>query len=88
MRVLPDAATARVMRHHLHGTVMPEKVVQRMAQAADPQQEGIRLAAEKIQRLREIPGVSGVNLMTPGPPELLVETIQAAGLAATNTVTH
>jgi len=88
LAVLPDAATARVMRHHLHGTVMPEKVVQRMAQAADPEQEGIRLAAEKIQRLREIPGVSGVNLMTPGPPELLVETIRAAGLAATNTVTH
>ena len=88
LAVLPDAASARVMRQHLHGTVMPEKVVQRMAQAADPQQEGIRLAAEKIQRLREIPGVSGVNLMTPGSPELLVETIQAAGLAATNTVTH
>jgi len=88
LAVLPDAATARVMRHHLHGTVMPEKVVQRMAQAADPEQEGIRLAAEKIQRLREIPGVSGVNLMTPGSPELLVETIRAAGLAATDAVTH
>jgi methylenetetrahydrofolate reductase (NADPH) len=57
---------------------MPQKVVQRIAQAADPEQEGIRLALEKIQKLREIPGVSGVNLMTPGPPELLVETIQAA----------
>ena len=81
LAVLPDAASARIMRHHLHGTVMPEKVVQRIAQAADPQQEGIRLAVEKIQRLREIPGVSGVNLMTPGPPELIVETIQAAALA-------
>lgn len=82
LAVLPDAASARLMRHHLHGTVMPEKVVQRIAQAADPEQEGVRLAVEKIQRLREIPGVSGVNLMTPGPPELLVEAIQAAGLAA------
>jgi len=81
LAVLPDAASARLMRHHLHGTVMPEKVVQRIAQAADPQQEGVHLAVEKIQRLREIPGVSGVNLMTPGPPELLVEAIQAAGLA-------
>jgi methylenetetrahydrofolate reductase (NADPH) len=81
LAVLPDAASARVMRHHLHGTVMPEKVVLRIAQAADPQQEGIRLAVEKIQRLREIPGVSGVNLMTPGPPELIVETIRVAGLA-------
>jgi len=81
LAVLPDAASARIMRQHLHGTVMPEKVVQRMAQATDPQQEGIRLAAEKIRRLREVPGVSGVNLMTPGPPQLIVETLEAAGLA-------
>ena len=51
LAVLPDAASARLMRHHLHGTVMPEKVVQRIAQAADPEQEGVRLAVEKIQRL-------------------------------------
>jgi methylenetetrahydrofolate reductase (NADPH) len=81
LAVLPDAAAARLLHRGLHGTVMPQKVVQRIAQAADPEQEGIRLAVEKIQRLREIPGVSGVNLMTPGPPELIVETIKAAGLA-------
>jgi len=86
LAVLPDAASARLMRHHLHGTVMPEKVVQRISQAADPEQEGVRVAVEKIQRLREIPGVSGVNLMTPGPPELLVEAIEAAGLSAPNPV--
>lgn len=81
LAVLPDAASARLLRQHLHGTVMPEKLVQRIAQAADPELEGIRVCAEKIQRLREIPGVSGVNLMTPGPTELLVEAISAAGLA-------
>jgi methylenetetrahydrofolate reductase (NADPH) len=80
LAVLPDAATARAMRQNLHGTVMPEKVVQRIARANDPQQEGVQLAVEKIERLRTIPGVSGVNLMTPGPAELLVEVIQAAGL--------
>ena len=81
LAVLPDVASARIMRQHLHGTVMPEKVVQRIAQAADPEREGVRLAAEKIQRLQEIPGVSGVNLMTPGPPRLIVEALQAAGIA-------
>jgi methylenetetrahydrofolate reductase (NADPH) len=59
---------------------MPAKVVQRIAQAADPEREGVRLAVEKIQRLREIPGVSGVSLSTPGQQELIVETIRAAGL--------
>jgi methylenetetrahydrofolate reductase (NADPH) len=81
LAVLPDAASARVLKQHLHGTVLPEKLVQRIGQAADPEQEGILVCAEKIQRLREIPGVSGVNLMTPGSPDLLVEAIRTAGLA-------
>ena len=81
LAVLPDAASARVLKQHLHGAVLPEKLVQRIGQATDPEQEGILVCAEKIQRLREIPGVSGINLMTPGQPELLVEAIRAAGLA-------
>jgi methylenetetrahydrofolate reductase (NADPH) len=85
LAVLPDAATARVMRQHLHGTVMPEKVVQRLAQATDAEREGVRLAAERILRLQEIPGVSGVNLMTPGPPQLIIETLEEAGLAGNST---
>jgi methylenetetrahydrofolate reductase (NADPH) len=80
LAVLPDAVSARALHQQLHGTVMPRKVVQRMAQAADPEREGLRLAVEKIERLREIPGVSGVNLMTPGDPALLAETIRAAAL--------
>lgn len=85
LAVLPDAATARQMQQHLHGTVMPEKVVQRLAQAADAEREGVRLAAERIQRLQEIPGVSGVNLMTPGPQQLIIETLEEAGMAGTPT---
>jgi methylenetetrahydrofolate reductase (NADPH) len=80
LAVLPDVASARVMRQFLHGSAMPQRVVERIAQAADPQLEGICLAVEKIQRLRDIPGVSGVNLMTPGSPELIVEVIRRAGL--------
>jgi len=52
---------------------------------AEVEQSGCReqekIERETEQRLREIPGVSGVNLMTPGRPDLLVEAISAAGLA-------
>ncbi|MDT8321232.1 MAG: methylenetetrahydrofolate reductase [Xanthomonadales bacterium] len=80
LAVLPDAAAARLLKQNLQGTAMSEKVVRRMAQAADPEQEGVILCAEKISRLREIPGVSGVSLMTPGPPELIIEALRLAGL--------
>lgn len=82
LAVLPDAASARLLKQTVHGAVMAEKVVQRMAAARDPEREGIALAVEKIGQLREIPGISGVNLMTPGRPELIAETIQAAGLVS------
>jgi hypothetical protein len=33
-----------------------------------------------MQALAEIPGVSGVNLVSTGDPELLAEAIRASGL--------
>jgi methylenetetrahydrofolate reductase (NADPH) len=80
LAVLPDAASARLLKQSLHGTVMAENVVRRMAGARDPEREGVTLCAEKIQQLREVPGISGVNLMTPGRPELIAEAIRLAGL--------
>lgn len=81
LAVLPDASAARLLKQSLHGTAMTEKLVQRLTGARDPEREGIAVAVERIAALREIPGISGVNLMTPGSPELIVETIRAAGLA-------
>jgi methylenetetrahydrofolate reductase (NADPH) len=81
LAVLPDAEAARRLKQGLQGTVLADTVVQRLATARDPEREGIALAVEKIQALREIPGISGVSLMTPGRPELVAETIRAAGLA-------
>lgn len=86
--VLPDVRSARLLRDAVHGTALPERALRRIAQAADPELEGLRLCVEKIERLREIPGVSGVNLSTPGPPELLAETIRRAGLADTPALAH
>ena len=80
LAVLPDAETALQLKQSLHGAALPQKLVQRMAQAADPAAEGVRICAERIQRLREIPGISGVNLSAPGRPDLVVEALRAAGI--------
>jgi methylenetetrahydrofolate reductase (NADPH) len=78
--VLPDAASARLLKEGLSGAMVPEQVVRRLEQARDPQLEGIKLCAETLQEMREIPGVSGANLMTPGEPATLVEALRMAGL--------
>jgi methylenetetrahydrofolate reductase (NADPH) len=78
--VLPDAAAARLLKDNLSGAVVPEKVIRRLEQARDPELEGIRICAETLQKMQEIPGLSGANLMTPGDPATLLEAIRMAGL--------
>jgi methylenetetrahydrofolate reductase (NADPH) len=77
---LPSATTARWVRKHLSDSRIPANVIQRLEDAADPEQEGIRICAEMMQQIAGIPGFSGVNLMTTGDPAALRETIRASGL--------
>ena len=77
---LPSAVSARWLRENLRGSLVPKKVIRRLEQARDPEQEGVAICAEILQELAEIPGVSGANLMTPGGPETIKAAIQAAGL--------
>jgi len=78
--VFPNAASARLLKHHLSGSVLPEKYIRRLEQASDPEREGIAIAAEALQKMSDMPGLSGVNLMTPGDPCMLVEAVRASGL--------
>jgi methylenetetrahydrofolate reductase (NADPH) len=77
---LPSAAIARWLRDNLKGSLMPEAVIRRIEQARDPEQAGVEICAELLQELREIPGVSGANLLTPANLELIPAAIRAAGL--------
>jgi methylenetetrahydrofolate reductase (NADPH) len=79
---LRSGESARWLRDNLRGSVVPKSVIQRLDQAADPEQEGIRLCAELLQEMKEIPGVSGVNLVTPGEIETIPAAIHAANLQA------
>ena len=77
---LPSADTARWLRKHLRGSVMPKAVIRRMEQARDPEQEGVNICAELLQQVAEIPGVDGANLLTPGELETVPAAIRASGL--------
>jgi methylenetetrahydrofolate reductase (NADPH) len=77
---LPSAVTARWLRKNLRGSLVPNKVIRRLEQARDPEQEGVAICSELLQELGEVPGVSGANLMTPGDPATIPAAIQTAGL--------
>jgi methylenetetrahydrofolate reductase (NADPH) len=77
---LPSADAALWLQKNLRGSVMPKAVIRRMEQARDPEQEGVKICAELLQEVVEIPGVDGANLLTPGELETLPAAIQASGL--------
>ncbi|MDA1323284.1 MAG: methylenetetrahydrofolate reductase [Proteobacteria bacterium] len=62
---LASARSARWMRDNLWGVLVPDSVIERLEQAADPSAEGIAVCSELIEAMRTIPGIAGVHLMAP-----------------------
>jgi methylenetetrahydrofolate reductase (NADPH) len=75
---LKSAGSAAWMRKHLFGTIIPDAMVTRMENAADPAREGRRICVELIEELSTIAGVAGVHIMAPGNDEAVPEVIAAA----------
>jgi methylenetetrahydrofolate reductase (NADPH) len=78
---LPSAETARWVKKNMTDSLIPKPIIERLEDSADPVQEGINICAETMQEIAEIPGVSGINLMTTGDPEAIIATLEASGLA-------
>ena len=80
LAVLPSAVTAQWVKKNLSDSRIPKSLIRRLEQAADPEREGIAICAEKMQQIAEIPGVSGINLMTTGDAGAITAAIEASGL--------
>jgi methylenetetrahydrofolate reductase (NADPH) len=62
---LASARSARWIRKHLYGSIIPDALIARLEGAGDQRLEGQRICLELMQQLREVPGVAGVHLMAP-----------------------
>lgn len=78
--VLADAEDAVWLRDNRPNVMLPDGIVERLQNAADPREEGIRICAETIRAMREIPGLAGVNLMATRDLTAIPEVIREAGL--------
>lgn len=79
--VLSSAGDARWLRDSLPNNQIPESIILRLERANDPEQEGIRIAAEQLQQLREIPGISGAHLVATQNLMAIPAAIEQAGMA-------
>ena len=73
---LASARSARWIRTHLFGSIIPDALIARLDAAADQKREGRRICVELMQQLREVPGVAGVHLMAPLNDGALPQVIQ------------
>ncbi len=71
---------ARDMRDYVSGRAMPDALVKRMEKAANAKDEGVAIALEIIDQLKEIPGVHGIHIMAVGWEEIVSVVVQRAGL--------
>lgn len=72
---------AKYMQTSVSGMIVPDEIVERLKNAEDPKEEGVKLCVEQINYIREkIPGVHGVHIMAIAWEEIVPEIVKRAGL--------
>ncbi len=78
---LRSAKQARYLTEHLHGVSVPGPIASALEDAGpDAETEGVRIATSLVERMRAIPGISGVHVMGLGREDVVRRVIDAAGL--------
>jgi methylenetetrahydrofolate reductase (NADPH) len=78
---LKSPKAAHFMAEDVPGVVIPPEILRRMDQAANPQEEGVQIALETIEKLRQTPGISGMHIMAVHWEEIVPRLVQESGLA-------
>ena len=78
--VITTVDAVRWLAENLRGSAVPRTVLNRFETAQDPETCGIDFCAETIREIREIPGVSGVNVTTTGGPDTILEALRQAAV--------
>lgn len=77
--LLTNATAIRDIKQQVPGAAIPDAIVDRISKAQDPVAEGIEVAAEVIQDLRNTPGVAGVNITHDRDAGNVVAVVNATG---------
>ncbi len=81
--LLKSAKNAEFLNRCVPGVQIPQHLIDRLARAADPLDEGISIAAEQVRLARDI--CEGVHLMTVKREDLIPEILNRAGIAPLRT---
>ena len=79
---LKSVGMARYMAANVSGIIIPEEMIDRLRGAGkgNVASEGIKMACEQIQKVREIEGIAGIHLMAIEWEHRVHEIVEMAGL--------
>lgn len=78
---LKNLKVAQYLHAKVPGVFLPEKILKRMEKAGDgASEEGIQIALEIIESIKNKTGINGIHLMTMGWEEMVERIITDAGL--------
>jgi methylenetetrahydrofolate reductase (NADPH) len=77
---MKSAGAARYMKNKVPGMIVPDYIVDRMKNAKDAKEEGIKLCVEQIEHLKKVKGVHGVHIMAVAWEEMVPRIAKEAGL--------
>jgi methylenetetrahydrofolate reductase (NADPH) len=78
--LLKSAKNAEFINRNVPGVHIPPEIIDRLAQAQDPLQEGIAIAAEQVKLAKEL--CQGVHMMAVRREDLIPEILDRAGIKA------
>ncbi|MBT9312603.1 methylenetetrahydrofolate reductase [Leptothoe kymatousa] len=82
--LLKSAKNAAFLNRNVPGVHIPEAIINRLAAADDPLQEGITIAAEQVKLAQSL--CQGVHIMAIRREDLIPEILERAGVAPTISV--
>ncbi|MBW4503924.1 MAG: methylenetetrahydrofolate reductase [Scytonema hyalinum WJT4-NPBG1] len=82
--LLKSAKNAQFINRCVPGVNIPDHIIDRLAQAKDPLEEGMKIAAEQVQIARQL--CQGVHMMAVKREDLIVPILDMAGVAPVNLV--
>ena len=76
--LLKSAKNAKFINKNVPGVEIPDSIIQRLADADEPLQEGVKIAAEQVKLAKQL--CQGVHLMAVKREDLIPEILDQAGI--------
>ncbi|MEK6575030.1 MAG: methylenetetrahydrofolate reductase, partial [Chloroflexota bacterium] len=77
---LKSAKAAHFMAEEVPGVVVPPDILKRMDTATDQKEEGVAIALELIEKLRNTHGINGLHIMAVHWEEIVPRLVKEAGI--------